>query len=271
MISIPFTKMHALGNDFIILNTDTVPKDINLNKFIVQISNRKIGLGCDQLIIFTIISNSNYKMDIYNQDSSKANMCGNAARCLCWLHYVITTNKTLNIQTTNKLLKCIVIDTKLISVNMGVALFKKSWIPIKEQIYSIANSYKLNARDLICVDIGNPHLVIFNRNLSLIDQQLLGEKLANHSIFPNGININFAQIDNKVIHLKVWERGVGFTLACGSGACATFAAAFKLGLITKQATIKFELGNLQMEIFENYDINMIGQIENVAQGTYYYE
>ena len=156
-------------------------------------------------------------------------------------------------------------------INMGPANFTATWMPQAVELRQIAGLYELNERELICVDMGNPHLVIINNNLSLADKKTIGSALEHHSYFPQGVNVNFVEIIAKNINLKVWERGVSeFTNACGSGACASFAASHKLGFVDHKAQVNFKRGALTINIQDN-DIIMAGPAELVFEGVYYYE
>jgi diaminopimelate epimerase len=153
---------------------------------------------------------------------------------------------------------------------MGQASFDRPWMPESTKLWEIAERFKLDLREIVCVDMGNPHLVIFSAGLTDADKALLGEKLEKHELFPEGVNVNLANvIGDSVVELKVWERGTaGFTLACGSGACATFAAAKKLGLVGETAEIKFQLGKLLMSM--DNGIVMRGPATLVFEGIYHY-
>lgn len=266
-MSIEFLKMHGLGNDFIFINQSNLDKKPN-NELITKIIDRKLGIGCDQLIIFKKIDSCHYTIEIYNPDGTKAGMCGNAMRCL-GLHAFEETGQRLIYATVNeRKIQIETISAKNIKVNMGKANFQAQWMPNIVKISEAIMDYQLNLKEIICVDIGNPHIVIFYETLSTPDKELLGRIMQYKNLFPDGVNVNFAKIQDEYIKLKVFERGAGFTLACGSGACATFAAAHKLKFITNNATIKFEFGNLKMS-YLNEDIIMAGSAQKVATGRYY--
>ncbi len=268
---IPFTKMHGLGNDFVMVDTKDIKEVSNLQNLAKALAERRLGIGCDQAIFFTQITKNHYLMVIYNTDGSAAKACGNATRCLALLIYQATQVKDLFIEIRDRKLRCTVEYSEDISVNMGNASFSQSWMPLQNSIWELSNTYKLNPRELICVDVGNPHLVIFHDTLSAQEMEFLGKKLGSHDLFPDGVNVNFVNIINASLYLTVWERGVGISLACGSGACASFAAAYKLGFVQeRQALVHLKLGNLQMKL-EGNDIIMKGPATKVATGDYIYQ
>ncbi len=267
MKKIDFIKMHGLGNDFIIIKKSDVPIGCDIDNLINSISHRHLGIGCDQLIIYDGIM-ANYEMVIYNQDGSRASLCGNVARCLAKLIYLETQEKEMVLITETKRLLCNILDDGMVSVNIGDVCFSKSWMPSEEAIWQLVQRYDIDLKEAICVDVGNPHFVIFSA-LSDEDKSIVGEKLQDKELFKDGVNANFAEVRNDNIYLSVWERGVGFTLACGSGACASFAASRKLGFIHSDCNVIFKMGNLHMSQIGS-DIIMTGSSNMIASGVYYY-
>ena len=270
-MEIKFTKMHGLGNDFVVINSQELV-DVVYEDLVKAIADRHVGIGCDQVIIYALKNTHQCHMTIYNTDGSKAQACGNGTRCLVKLVCDDIKVKTLDIIVGTRILKSFVQDSGEILVNMGAVSFDKNWMITQEQILDIAKIYNLNPREIICVDVANPHLIIFSSDLSEMDRFNLATKLSSSEFFPEGVNINFAYIENNQIKLNVWERGVGFTLACGSGACATFAAATKLSYVNsvKPVEVKFSLGSLGLSFDEKNNILMSGGAEFVAKGIYYY-
>jgi diaminopimelate epimerase len=269
MQGIKFLKMHGLGNDFVIIEKENIPATLDLKPFVKQISDRRAGVGCDQFIIFKD-HKTHVEMFVFNADGSEASACGNASRCLALIHAQRHNTDTVQLHVAGRVLDCQVHSDNTVSVNMGEASFDKKWMPESSKIWEIAERFKLDLREVVCVDMGNPHLVIFSNALTDADKELLGEKLEKHQLFPEGVNVNLANIiGDSVVELKVWERGTcGFTLACGSGACATFAAARKLGLVGEVAEIKFQLGSLIMSMESG--VVMRGPATLVYEGIYHY-
>ncbi len=265
---INFTKMHGLGNDFIIVDKSSLPGNINLRSFVIRYSDRRLGIGCDQFIIY-YQENGIIKMEIYNSDGSSAMACGNATRCLGYLLTKELENKKITIYVGGRKLNIDAAHKESVSVNMGPADFNAEWIPKRSAIAEYLAPYIGDESEFICLSVGNPHIVIFNEHLSNEDMKILGPKVEKSQIFPGGVNVNFAKLEGShTIILKVWERGAGFTYACGSGACATFAAARKLGFVNNDVIVKFELDLLRLSM-ENDEIIMQGPVSLVAQGELY--
>lgn len=262
--------MHGLGNDFVMVNTKDMPLSIDIKKFVKKISHRNLGIGCDQMVLFTK-SDIGCEIFIYNCDGSIATACGNAYICLtCFL---ASSNSKFVIISNTKTIECTKIDESNAKINLGRAKFSSDWIPGKDQLWALASRYNINLNEIICVDVGNPHLVLFSNHYTKNDKNFIGKELEYHELFPQGVNINFVEIKNQELYLEVWERGVGFTLACGSGACASYAAAFKLGLTdqTDNIIINFPLGLVSLTKDKNNNIIMKSTASTVSEGVYYYD
>ncbi|WPY01199.1 Diaminopimelate epimerase [Candidatus Trichorickettsia mobilis] len=265
---IVFAKMHGLGNDFVIIDAELLPTKYDLEKLALIVADRHLGLGCDQFIVYQKYHDY-YEMQVYNQDGSRALACGNAVRCLAKLLYINSNKENIDIKIAGRKITAQVLASNQIMVNMGAVSFNEQWMPTSEEIWHVAERYMFDPKEMICADIGNPHLVIFS-HLNSQDQEVVGKMLQEHELFPDGINVDFAYIKDNKIYLSVWERGAGFTLACGSGACVSFAAAVKLGFMDAAAEVVFKYGSLSMSRNET-DIIMTGSATLVAIGKYYYE
>ena len=268
MQKIPFVKMHGLGNDFVIIYEDELPNKINVESFASEISDRRCGIGCDQFITYSF-TNQIVKMSIYNQDGSKALACGNASRCLSRLLFDKEGIEQVTLDIDGRLVLCDYVGSNEIKVDMGPVSFEESWMPNSAKLWDLALLHLIEPKEMVCVDVANPHLVIFSK-LSNQDQKVIGKNFQNIELFKNGINISFARIEGNRIFLKVWERGTGFTNACGSGAVATFAAANKLGFANETSEIIFKLGALNMKK-QGKNIIMCGPASYVFSGDYLYE
>lgn len=260
---IEFVKMHGLGNDFVLISQSQLASDLDMSTFARDIANRRTGIGCDQLILYTKHDHDIYEMSIYNQDGSGAGACGNGTRCLAKL----INHDQITIKVRGRKLVASLCSNGNVAVNMGSVSFNTTWVPNESALWELATFYKLDPREVVCVDVGNPHLVIFKPDLTDADRALIGQALEYHPLFPEGVNVNFAKIEHGKIELKVWERGDGFTLACGSGACASYAAAHKLSFVENKGIVQFELGELNMSMQDN-EITMTGSAVFVAQGIY---
>lgn len=264
-IKIPFVKMQGLGNDFVIIEQKFIPKHLFSKEFVKNIADRRIGIGCDQLIIYQTNIDETL-MHIYNQDGSSALACGNATRCLMRLLFDESGISETIINIQGRLISARYIDVHHIEINMGEVDFSASWMPQNTDLWTLAARYMIEPKELVCVDVANPHLVIFTK-ISEQDQYVIGRDMQNNELFPNGINVNFATIAQQEINLRVWERGVGFTYACGSGAVASFAGANRLGFIAEKAIVNFQLGSLQMNKVDK-QIFMVGGARYVFKGNY---
>lgn len=252
-----FLKMNAAGNDFVIF--DARKENIYLTPEIIKkISDRK-NIGCDQLIIIkndhnNMIDRADCFMEIYNCDGSQSNSCGNATRCVASILFSNSSNKIIKIRTNSGIVECKKND-QLISVNMG------------RPFYSNKN-FVFNDYNFFCIDIGNPHAVCFLKNN--IDNNSfydIGPKVENNSYFPHKTNVEFAKIiNNNLIEVRVWERGAGETLACGSGACAVAYAAITQGYINNnKVTTRFKGGEIHLELVDDF-ILMTGGYQKIFEG-----
>ncbi len=236
-----FIKMNGTGNDFVIF--DARNQEINLSQAkIKEISDRK-NIGCDQLITIRNIADADCLMEIYNSDGSVSAACGNATRCVA----AIINKDELKIKTAAGILKCWR-EGDLISVDMGKPKFSFKEIPLSQEINP--EKISLFGFDFACVNVGNPHAVTFIKKL-LSDKEFfeIGPKVENHPLFLEKTNVEFARIlSDNLLEVRVWERGAGETLACGSGACAVAILAIKNNLVkSKKVTTRFKGGDLIIE------------------------
>ena len=279
-MKINFVKMHGLGNDFILI--DCLSKPLGDSSFLSYLAkklcNRNFGIGADGLILISPSSNADLKMRIFNSDGSEAQMCGNGIRCFAKYAYknklvskIMFTVETLAGTITPEL----TFKGKEISgikVNMGTPKLRRKDIPmIGEDIPTVVDeTLKINpeqAFKITCVSMGNPHCIIFVDDMQSIPTVEIGPKIENHPIFPEKTNVEFIQILNrKEINFRVWERGVGETLACGTGACAALVASVLNKKSERQAIIHLTGGDLDIEWMENGSVFMTGPAESVFKG-----
>jgi diaminopimelate epimerase len=241
----PFIKMHGLGNDFVVL--DSTKNQYNINKASIQlIANRKFGVGCDQVIEMKHSDKEDIYMKIYNADGTEAEACGNAARCIAGLLFASSPKKAVSIETIAGVLKAESEENGLIKVDMGKPKFFWKDIPLSMNISEI-NFEELTLKNGLAINIGNPHIVFFVKDLDAVDINRIGPLIENNSLFPEKVNVEICQLENrKKIKVLVWERGAGNTLACGSGACAALVAAYKNSLSEPQAEIVLDGGSLNI-------------------------
>ena len=269
MRSIPFIKMHGIGNDFVII-------DHRYQKYefaITKISNRKTGIGCDQVIIIEnpIDANQDCTMRIYNADGNEVGACGNATRCVA--HIIMQERQTQHVKIVvqDKVLSCWQVEQNTIKVNMGVPLLNWQQIPLANSCDTIDLPISYGSlSNPVGVNVGNPHAVFFVDDIKQVDLSSIGPKIENHPLFPEKVNVNVAQvISAEKILLRVWERGVGETEACGSGACATLVAAIRKKYIPKHyATISLPGGDLMIEWMDN-NVFMTGPVAEVFTGLFH--
>ena len=273
-----FTKMQGAGNDYIYVNClKTTLQDINT--VAKTVSDRHFGIGSDGLVLICPSDKADFRMDMYNSDGTQAEMCGNATRCVGKYVYdkglidkttvtleTLAGIKTLelNLDTNNKV--------KSVCVNMGKPELSPKNIPINsEHDRFIQEPVTVDNKEYLItgVSMGNPHAVTFVDNADGIQIEHLGPMFEHHPLFPKRINTEFAQIvDNKTIKMRVWERGAGETLACGTGACATLVAANLSGLVGDEADLLLRGGKLHIK-WDKQDNNiyMSGPAEFVFEGT----
>jgi diaminopimelate epimerase len=266
-----FVKMSGAGNDFAIF--DARKTTINLSAAqIVKISNRK-NIGCDQLIVIRNALDADCLMEIYNSDGSLSQACGNATRCVAAILMKDSNSNVIKIKTAAGILKCWreahELNNAMISVNMGIPNFDWQKIPLSYE----ADSQKISLFDFefACTNVGNPHAVTFIKN-PLSDEKFfdVGPKIETNSIFPKKTNVEFAQIiSDNLIEVRVWERGAGETLACGSGACAVAILAIRKGLVkNNKVTIRFKGGDLHIEWNgDGSAVIMTGGYEKIFDGV----
>ena len=250
-----FSKMHGLGNDFVIINNLQSQHNFT-NSEIQYIGDRKFGIGCDQILIIDPANDgiSDFYYKIFNGDGSIAGQCGNGARC--FIRYVIehdlTTKKQIKLQTPSRIISGQLITPELIEVDMGVPEFSVEHIPL---LLPQAAQYQLEINhqtlEFSALSMGNPHVVINLPSAQLLNDddhlQTIAQTLQQASYFPESVNVNFVYIvDNTLIKLRTYERGCGFTLACGSGACASAAASIKQNLVHSTLTIQMDGGELNV-------------------------
>lgn len=260
---IKFTKMHGAGNDYIYVDTEKFPIDDPQQKAILW-SDRHKGIGSDGLVLIGRSDIADFSMRIFNADGSEATMCGNATRCIGKYVYEkgLTDKEEIELETLSgiKILKLQVADgiVQSVTVDMGD--------PKSITSVELGADYHFTGTS---VDMGNPHLVIFVNDIKEIDLPVTGPELETHPLFPGRVNVEFAQVlDHQTIRMRVWERGSGITLACGTGACATATAAIATQRIKgRKANIIMDGGALTIEWDEaTGHIYMTGPATTVFEG-----
>jgi diaminopimelate epimerase len=283
MKTVPFIKMHGAGNDFVVVECRAT--DFRFTKADIQeICDRHKGIGCDQLVLLKASEMADIRVEFYNGDGSQSGACGNATRCVASLMMMQLEQVMVTIETGGGILECFdtgeVLDSgeEIITVNMGPAKFGWQDIPLACEADTLllpldvmqkSGRKKLNPLLLpAAVNMGNPHAVFFVGDVKLAEVEQIGSEVENHKIFPERTNVEFVQIiSENEIKLRVWERGSGETLACGSGACAAVAAGARRGLLSNNVLVHLPGGDLRIEIIENGDIMMTGPVAVVFTGV----
>jgi diaminopimelate epimerase len=261
---IDFTKMHGLGNDFVVLDGRTAALPVVNAALAAALADRHTGIGCDQLIVLTPSDRGDFRMRIFNGDGSEVEACGNATRAVGLLHGRPATVETLGgiVSTTP--------SGSGISVEMGKPRFDWNAIPL---------GYPMDTRSLpvaweelvnpIAVNVGNPHVIFFVDDPYGIDMARLGPLIENDPLFPERINVNVAAVTARdAITLRVWERGAGLTRACGTGACATAIGAMRRGLVDRKVTVTLPGGPLAIEWRADDEIVMTGPATESFRGSF---
>ncbi len=272
---VPFRKMHGLGNDFVVLDARARPLDLTPERR-RAIADRRTGVGCDQLIVLEPPTDrqADVFMRIYNPDGGEAGACGNATRCVAHVLMGERQSDTVVVQTVAGLLDSEKAGTganglPIVSVDMGSASLDWRDIPVSQACDTLHLPLELGpVADPVGTSMGNPHATFFVDNLAAIPVTELGPQLETHALFPERANIGFAQIvGQNRIRLKVWERGAGLTLACGSGACAATVAAARRGLTGRKAELIMDGGVLTIEWLRDGHVVMTGGVAQSFAGT----
>lgn len=251
-----FTKMHGLGNDYVYVNCfeEKIDNPPAVARFV---SDRPFGIGSDGLIMINPSKTADFEMEMYNADGSRGEMCGNGIRCVAKYvyDYGLTDKTQISVETLGgiKYLDLTVEDGKvsLVKVDMGKPELEADLIPIiseREQVIDEPIEVDGKEYHMTGVSMGNPHAVIYVDDVKGLDLEKIGPKFENHERFPKRINTEFVHcIDRQTVEMRVWERGSGETLACGTGACAVAVSSILNNLTDTQVTVKLLGGDLQIE------------------------
>jgi len=264
-----FTKMHGCGNDFVIMDERAAPLGLTPARA-AAIADRHLGIGCDQFIVLEAAATHGVDafMRIYNPDGSESGACGNATRCVVDLLARETGRQVFTVQTISGLLPSRVLDDGRVEVDMGPARLAWEQIPLAADTDTLHLPLRAQGvSDPAAVSMGNPHATFFVDALDAIDIPAIGPALEHDPIFPARANIGFAQIlSPERIRLRVWERGAGLTLACGSGACATIVNAARRGLTGRRAVIEVDGGVLELAWRDDGHVLMTGPTATAFRG-----
>lgn len=282
-----FTKMQGCGNDYIYVNgfTEKIPQE-EKTELVRHISDRHFGIGGDGVIFINPSSEADFEMEMYNADGSRAEMCGNGIRCVAKYVY----DKGLTDKTDISVISCGQIKylqlflkegrVDTVRVNMGAPELRPERIPVtvaeagmpleKERIVNAPIIVQGKEYKMTCVSMGNPHAVIFLEAVTNLEIEQIGPYFENHERFPKRINTEFVKVlDKKTVQMRVWERGTGETLACGTGCCATVVACILNGLTDEKVTVKLLGGEIEIEWDREANlVYMTGPAVTVFEGEY---
>lgn len=269
---INFSKMHGLGNDFVVI--DAINQTVQLNaEQIKRLADRHYGIGFDQLLLVKQAqSAADFRYVIYNADGTEVSQCGNGARCFAlFVRQKGLTNKAnIRVETGAGDLLLQFNDDQQVCVDMGEPIFAPSMVPLLFEQQKTTYSVNLSGNEIefSALSMGNPHAVIQVPDVAAADVISLGAQLENHSLFPERVNVGFSEIiDSSHIRLRVYERGAGETLACGSGACAAAVAGIQLGRVTSPVNVSLTGGDLTIEwLGEGSPVKMTGPANFVFDG-----
>ena len=282
-----FTKMQGCGNDYIYVNgfTEKIPQE-EKTELVRHISDRHFGIGGDGVIFINPSLETDFEMEMYNADGSRAEMCGNGIRCVAKYVY----DKGLTDKTDISVISCGQIkylqlflkegQVNTVRVNMGAPELRPERIPVtvaeagmpleKERIVNAPIIVQGKEYKMTCVSMGNPHAVIFLEDVTNLEIEQIGPYFENHERFPKRINTEFVKVlDKKTVQMRVWERGTGETLACGTGCCATVVACILNGLTDEKVTVKLLGGEIEIEWDREANlVYMTGPAVTVFEGEY---
>ena len=257
-----FLKMHGAGNDFIVVDSRTRPLGLTPGR-IAALSDRRTGIGCDQFIVLGSAPGADATMGIFNPDGSAAAACGNATRCVAALLAAESGQLQQTIRTAAGDLLCAMLPSGLVSVDMGPARLGWQDIPLARPMDTL--HLDLDG-DPAAASMGNPHITLFG--LALDAAATIGPLLEQDALFPERVNVGFAQVlAPDRMRLRVWERGAGLTMACGSGACAALVNAHRRGLMGRQASVAVDGGVLGITWRDDGHVLMTGPVATAYQGS----
>jgi diaminopimelate epimerase len=274
---IEFTKMHGLGNDFVVI--DAITQAISLNtEQIRAMADRHFGIGCDQLLLVEESTNpaADFRYRIFNADGGEVEQCGNGARCFALFvrDKGLTDKTTIPVETAGGLIE-LKVEKNQVLVDMGVPSFQPDKLPFLTDKQAKTYDLIVNSTEYAigAVSMGNPHAVLLVDNVDLADVETIGAAIESHKQFPQRVNVGFMEILNRdEIRLRVYERGTGETLACGTGACAAVAVGHLLGKLNEQVTVFLKGGSLTINWSgEGEHLFMTGPATTVFQGKINFE
>jgi diaminopimelate epimerase len=268
-----FTKMHGIGNDFVVIDAYTQNITLSVTQ-IKQLADRHFGVGCDQLLLVekSDLADVDFRYRIFNADGGEVEQCGNGARCFVrYVHDKGLTDKTeIRVETVNEIIRLYLEENGQVKVNMGAPRFMPQDIPLLADALAASYALEVNGQtvQLFALSMGNPHAVQIVDNVDTAPVASMGPSIERHAAFPQRVNAGFMQIVNKhQIRLRVFERGTGETLACGTGACAAAVAGIRAGLLQSPVQVQMPGGELSIAwAGEDTPVWMTGPAVSVFEG-----
>jgi len=273
-----FIKSHGLGNEYVVIDSENIGFQLTKNA-VKRICNVNFGIGSDGIVMKVPAKSADFGFRVYNPDGSEAEKSGNGLRIFCKYLYDhgFTKSRKFSVETLTDKVHATIDEEKdgkafMITVDMGKAIFKSSDIPvdsdkpefIKETITAGDREFEVN-----CVSVGNPHCVVIMDRLNEKEIRKYGPMIENHELFPNRINVQFAKVlSPDRAQILIWERGAGYTLASGSSSCAAASVLVKRGLINRNLTMNMQGGILKLQIEEDMNIRMTGEVREIAAGVF---
>ncbi|MFZ0280647.1 MAG: diaminopimelate epimerase [Bacteroidales bacterium] len=272
-----FVKMHGLGNEYIVLDFANIDFQLT-SKAIKRLCNIHFGIGSDGIVMKVSSSKADFGFRVYNPDGSEAEKSGNGLRILSkyLFDYGFTKNRTFSLETITDIVHANIVEEVegkaiLIMVDMGKAIFSSANIPVdSDKPEFIAQKIKAGDREfeVNCVSVGNPHCVVIKQDLDEEEIRKYGPLLENHPLFPNRINVQFVKpLSDHDAQMLIWERGAGYTLASGSSSCAASCILMKRGLVKGDLTMHMQGGSLKIQIDNEWNIRMTGEVREIARGV----
>ncbi len=270
MLRVDFTKMQGTGNDFIVIDGQKIDPSPVIGQA-RRLCDRKFGIGADQLLLIRRSERADFKMQIFNSDGSEVEMCGNGIRCFA--KYLkdrgLTTKDSLRVETTAGIMTP-TFHGEAVAVDMGEPILDGPRIPVRleGEVISRPTGIAGEEREISCVSMGNPHCIIRVETLDAFPVAKIGPAIETDPLFPNRTNVEFIQVINdREFRMRVWERGAGETLSCGTGACAAAVAAARNGWTGRKVRVHLTGGVLQIDWREDNRVILTGPAEEVFTGV----
>lgn len=274
-----FVKSHGLGNCYIVIDSDKIDFELT-DERVIRICDLHFGVGSNGILLKVPSKIADFGLKIYNTDASIAENCGNGLRIFSkFLHdYGYLTSDKFTVDILGRLIHCEILEKNAagkavkVRVDMGKANFVAKQVPVnfpKEECINEPVTFGGKEFRINCVSVGNPHCVVFRDELNQEELLKYGPIIETDKMFPNRTNVQFAHVVNRnLVEIKIWERGVGNTLASGSSSCAVASAMRKNNLVDKEVTIRMPGGELQISIDEEWNIKMTGPVEEICSGVF---